>query len=267
MAGKPGKWLSMPSTGATNKSRNSGNLPTPCNTPSIGKMSALGSIWWPWGAGMAGWFVTSVAFGIFRTRKRSQEAASVAQELGFTFTPWIGPEAAPQFATALFQKDLGGSFKNVMAGSYAGLGAQVFDYSCTTGSAQNSTSTVQTVAVYTQTIDLPAFALSPKTLADQIIDAIQHQNVELDCPPGVSLHYVVHGSDKEKIRSLFDGRRIRSIESLDRSKGWHIEGAGKTLVLYRYARRVKPTEVRDFLQETSTIAQAFLATSGAAAAR
>ncbi|MBZ5722101.1 MAG: hypothetical protein LAO03_17145 [Acidobacteriia bacterium] len=206
----------------------------------------------------------SFVIGIFRTKKRSQDVAPLAQELGFRFVPWIGPEAAPRFATALFQKDPGATCKNLMTGSYAGLDVQVFDYSCTTGSVQNSTSTVQTVAVYSQNTDLPTFALAPKNLADKILAALQHQNVELDCPPGVSLHYAVHGSEKERIRPWFDGRRIRFIESLDRSKGWHIEGAGKTLVLYRYARRVKPAELRDFLQETSSIAQSFL--EGATAA-
>ncbi len=39
------------------------------------------------------------------------------------------------------------------------------------------------------------------------------------------------------------------------------EMAGKTLVLYRYLLRVNPTELRDFLQETSSIAQSFLAFS------
>lgn len=214
---------------------------------------------------MFGWSVISFVLGILRTIRRAQTVAPIAQELGFTYTPWIGSEAAPQFATALFQKDRGATLKNVMTGNYAGLETQVFDYSCTTGSAQQSTTTCQTVVVYTQNVDLPWFVLQPKSLADKILDALEHKNIELDCPPDLKLHYMVRGLDKEKVRALFDGRRIRLIESLDRSKGWHIEGAGKTLVLYRYARKVKPSELKDFLDQTSQIAQSFLAGAASAA--
>src|SRR4029077_6541947 len=108
-------------------------------------MSALGSIWWPWGAAMVGWSVISFLLGILKTMNRAQHVAPIAQELGFTYTPWIGPEAAPQFATALFKKNRGATLKNVMTGNYAGLETQVFDYSVTTGSVQQSTTTCQTV--------------------------------------------------------------------------------------------------------------------------
>lgn len=216
---------------------------------------------------MVGWSVISFLWGILKTMNRAQHAAPVAQELGFTYTPWMGPEATPRFATSLFQKDRGATLKNVMTGNYAGLETQLFDYSCTTGSVQHSTTTCQTVVVYTQNVDLPWFLLEPKSLADKLLDALEHQNVELDCPPGLRLHYTVRGLDKARVCAFFDGRRIRLIENLDRNQGWHIEGAGKTLVLYRYARKVKPAELKDFLQETSAIAQSFLAGAAAAGAR
>jgi len=97
----------------------------------------------------------------------------------------------------------------------------------------------------------------PGNLLLRVLDAIQHQKVDLDYPPGVSGHYAVHGPDKERIRSLFNPDLISFIESLDRSKGWHIEGSGKKLVVYRYRGLVKPAKLRDFLQETSSIAQSF----------
>ena len=121
---------------------------------------------------------------------------------------------------------------------------------------------MQTVAVYTQDVDLPQFVLQPGNLAIEILDAVQHQKVDLDYPPGVSGHYAVHGPDKERIRALFNGGLLTFVESLDRSKGWHIEGAGKKLVLYRYRVRVKPAQLRDFLQETSSIAQSFFGSQG-----
>ena len=241
---------------------------------SIGPMITRASIWWPWGAAMAGWFVSSIVMGIIRTLKRAQNMAGAAQELGLKFTAWMGPESAPRFGTELFQSGSAGGCHDVMTGNFAGLDVQVFDYSRNTGVPGYSTNTArtvavtvaQTVAVYTQNVDLPAFTLEAASFAGKIVDAIQHQKVDLDSAPDFSRQYAVHGVEKDRIRSLFNDRLVSFLGGLDRSHGWHIEGAGKALVLYRYGRRVKPAELRDFLQETSTIAQSFFAYAGAKAA-
>jgi hypothetical protein len=192
-------------------------------------------------------------------RNKAQNFAPMAQELGFTFLPWTNDQRlAPRVETPLFQS-LGGTFRNVMTGRFGGLEVQAFDYSYTTGGGPQTTRPVtNTVAVYAQKIDMPLFTLEPDSFAGRIIDALQHENVDLDYPAGVSRHYTVHGPDKERIRGLFNERLLTFVESLDRSKGWHIEGNQNKLVLYRY-RRVTPAELRDFLQETSSIAQSFFA--------
>ena len=190
--------------------------------------------------------------------------AEVAQELGFTFTPWTNdPNTVPKVGTELFRQDSLSGFHNVMTGNYGGLEAQVFDYSYSSGSAQNSHTAAQTVAVYTQNVELPLFTLQPGNLALKILDTLQYQKVDLDYPPGVPHHYSVHGPDAARIKGLFNACVISFVEGLDRSKGWHIEGAGKTLVLYRYNKRVQPAQLRDFLQETSCIAQSFFSYCGA----
>jgi hypothetical protein len=237
-------------------------LPGAWETDNIDAMSAYTSIWVPFGAFMAISFAAHFAVGVFQTRRRTRNVTAVAQELGFAFTPWIGPMMAPRFATELFRNVMGGTFKNVLTGHYAGMDVQLFDYSCTTGNPGNTSTAVQTVAVYTQNFDLPLFTLQPRNLALEIMVALQHQKVDLDYPPGVSRHYAASGPEREKIRTLFNGNLLSFVEGLDRSQGWHIEGAGKTLVLYRYRRRVAPTELKDFLLETSSIAQSFFAFSG-----
>jgi hypothetical protein len=209
---------------------------------------------------MVAWSVASfVIRGIFVLR-RAGDVATVAQQLGFTFTPWTNdPKAIPRADTELFKTGWAGGIHNLMTGNYAGMDAEVMEFSRTTGPAGNSSTTVQTVAVYTQNVDLPQFVLQPGNLAIRILDALQHQKVDLDYPPGVSRHYAVHGPDKDRTRALFNESLVSFVESLDRSRGWHIEGAGKKLVVYRYRGRVKPIQLRDFLQETSSIAQSFFA--------
>src|SRR6267154_700906 len=96
-----------------------------CPTDSIRDMVSIASIWWPWGVTIAGSFVMSQVMGIIRARKRLQNVAAAAQELGLSYSPWIGPESAPRFQTALFQNCAGTALKNVMTGKYAGLDVQV----------------------------------------------------------------------------------------------------------------------------------------------
>jgi hypothetical protein len=222
------------------------------------------SIFWWWAAFLAVSFVFSIVTSMFRGRKRLQDMAASAQKFGFSFTPWEGPSSTPKYPTELFQKYPRGSLKNVLSGQYASMPVQVFDYSYSSGSAQNSTTTSQTVAVYTQPADLPYFALGPGGLAGKIIDALEHQNVPLNSSSSFSRHYAVRGPDPERIRSLFNSRLLSFVEALDHSKQWHIEGAGKTLVVYRWNRRVKPSDLENFLQETSSIAQQFFTLSAAA---
>lgn len=210
--------------------------------------------------------VLRLIFGGLGTMKRAGNMAAAAQELGFTFTPWTNdPDTVPKVATELFRQNSLSGFHNVMTGNYASLETQAFDYAYSSGNVQNSRTTAQTVAVYTQNVNFPLFTLQPANFALKILDTLQHQKVDLDYPPGSTHHYAVHGPNATSIKALFSAGLISFVEGLDRGRGWHIEGAGKTLVLYRYNRRVQPAQLRDFLQESSSIAQSFFALCGAKA--
>lgn len=207
---------------------------------------------------MFGLFLISVVVSIFRNKNRKQQMAEEAQSLGFTFSHGSETLSAPKIATPFFLSGSAG-FENAMAGSYAGMNVDVFDYSHTMGSASNTTVTVQTVAVYTQNIDFPTFALGPGGLAAKIIGALEHQNVDVTSDKEFLRHHSVCGNDKERVQALFSPSLIDFVKQLDRTKAWQIEGAANTLVIYRYAHQVKPAVLKDFLQETSSIAQSFFA--------
>jgi hypothetical protein len=46
---------------------------------------------------------------------------------------------------------------------------------------------------------------------------------------------------------------------LDAQKKWRLEGAGQTLIVYRAGKRVKPAELRTFLDVTGALASSFFA--------
>jgi hypothetical protein len=207
-----------------------------------------------------GLFILSTALAAVRNAGRRRDMEAAAQSLGFTFSRWAGPTTVPKVATPFLMTGCAG-YKNVMTGSYGGLEVEVFDYSRTTGSARNTSSTSQTVAIYKKDVRLPAFSLGPGGLAAKLIDALEHQNVPI-ADPEFKRHYSLRAPDQEKVRALFTDGLITSLNNLDPSKHWQVEGVGNSLVLYRYARREKPTDLRDFLQETSSIAQSFFAYAG-----
>lgn len=213
-------------------------------------------------AAMFGLFLISVVLSIFRNKNRSKQLEAEAQALGFTFSHWSETLAASEIATPFFIEGSGG-FNNVMAGNYAGMNVEVFDYSHTSGSASNTTVTVQTVAVYTQKVDFPVFAVGLGGLAAKIINAIDHQSVDVTADKEFLHHYSVRGQDKERIKALFNESLISFVKRLDRKKAWRVEGSGQKLAIYRYARKTKPAALRDFLQETSSIAQAFFTAASA----
>jgi len=215
---------------------------------------------WAFAAFFGGLIALNIVLSIIRNLARGRDMETEARSLGFMFTPWIGPASTPEIKTPYLMNG-SGAYKNVLSGTYASLEVQVFDYSHTSGGSSRTT-TAQTVAVYKKNINLPAFALGPGGLAAKIIDALEHQNVELSVDKDFSQHYSVRGPDKEKIRALFSDGLVSFVKGLDRSKSWQIEGSGNSLVIYRFARRVKPSELRDFLQDTSSIAQSFFAYAG-----
>lgn len=213
-------------------------------------------------AAMFALFLISVVLSIFRNKNRSKQMEAEAQALGLTFSHWSETLSASQIATPFFLKGSAG-FKNVMTGNYAGMNAEVFDYSHTSGRGSNTTVTVQTVAAYTQNVDFPVFALGLGGLAAKIIDALDHQDVDVTADKEFLHHYSVRGQDKERIKALFNESLISFVKQLDRKKAWRVEGTGQKLVIYRYARKTKPAALKDFLQETSSIAQAFFAAASA----
>jgi hypothetical protein len=74
-------------------------------------------------------FVAVILWGILNTRKRTQDLAAAAPQIGFTFMgdTWRGPTLNPRHKTCLLQRTRG-SFKNAMVGSAGHLQAIIFDY-------------------------------------------------------------------------------------------------------------------------------------------
>ena len=200
--------------------------------------------------------VVAIAIPLARlqTRRRTREMQTAAREIGFTFegADWIDLMQSPQLDSILFVKGAGGRWSNVMTGTVSGLKTSIFDYSCGIARSRRGGYT-QTVVAFSQEMQLPMFAVCPNTASDPIRGPSHYHEMDFD----FSNRYVLRGPDEEKMRELLTPALTSTLLSFTPEDGWHIEGMGTTLVLYRMGATVRTAEFPAFLQQTSLIARTF----------
>lgn len=195
-----------------------------------------------------------ITVSLHYARKRTRELTEVAQQIGFRFVgkDWLGPSFSSQPKITLLQRTHG-TYSNVMTGASGGLQVTLCDYTYPAGKA----SVTQTLAVFSQDLPLPPFALRPENFLDKIGDAIFHHDLDFDSHPEFSKRYLLRCSDEANTRALFTPDLLTYLEQLQTN--WHIEATGTTLILYLAASTLNPSDVRSFLDEASRIARAFFA--------
>ena len=208
------------------------------------------------GGGLAVWAVQKEL-----TRRRTEAMKTAALEVGFTFEgdEWTDPRPGLFLATALFGKGHAVEFKNIMIGSRGGLKARLFDYKLRIGTGRNSQTEAQTVGAFSKDgVYLPYFEMRPIKSFDWVVDAVTHKNIHFESTPEFAKHCFLQSPLEKDVRTLFTPALLTYLEQLNAQKKWSVEGTGNTLVIYRSQKRVAPTELREFLDETSSIANSFL---------
>jgi hypothetical protein len=198
-----------------------------------------------------------IAASVRAAKKRTRELAEAAQQIGFQFlgNAWSGPAVSPQHRTSILQR-VRGKCSNAMTGTSGTLQVSLFDYTYHVG---KSTAT-QTLATFSQNIDLPPFALRPENFLDRIGDAILHNDLDFDSNPEFSRRYLLRSPDEANTRRLFTPSLMTYLEQIQ--SNWNIEGTGPTLVIYRGGSPVNASDVPAFINETSRIARTFFASEG-----
>lgn len=193
-------------------------------------------------------------------RRRTDGMKTAAQEIGFTFEgdEWAGLRHAPMLETALFAKGHGEGFRNIVIGSGSGMKVSLFDYALRVGSGKNSHTEAQTVGTFVkESIYLPYFDMRPNKPFDWVVDAVTHKNIHFESNPEFAKRCFLKSPLEKDVRLLFTPALLTYLEQLNSQKKWSIEGTGNTLVIYSSRKRVAPAELREFLDETSSIANSF----------
>lgn len=204
-------------------------------------------------------FVVIVVWTILYAKKRSQDLAAAAQQIGFTFMgdTWHGPVLNPHFRTSLLQRTRGRP-NNVMVGMAGSFEAIVFDYTYRAGKS----SITQTMACFSHKIELPSFTLKPEGILDRLGDAIVHNDIDFDSHPTFSRRYALKSPAEASTRRVFSPAVLTQLEQISAEAIWSVETSGVNLFIFRAGRTVSPSSLATFLQQTSAIATVIFNSEG-----
>ena len=76
--------------------------------------------------------------------------------------------------------------------------------------------------------------------------AFGYQDIDFDQYPEFSKSYLLRGKLESEVRLLFSHKVITWFEN---NKNLYVEGSGNRILYYRRRKRVKPEEIRDFMNE------------------
>ena len=93
---------------------------------------------------------------------------------------------------------------------------------------------------------LPEFELRPEHFFHKIGQALGYSDIDFETHPEFSRRYLLRGPDEAAIRDFFQPELLSFFES---NQGVSLEASGDRLIYYRARKRIKPEEVRAFMEE------------------
>jgi len=192
--------------------------------------------------------VLGIVVGAYAERKRREAIQRVADELGLAFYQDGDPDLVRQLSDMpLFSKGRSKRITNMIHGETDAVVMGIFDYRYTTGSGKNSHTHRQSVAFFRSAdLNLPVFELRPQSFMHGIGKIFGYQDIDFDTHPKFSKTFLLRGPNEEQVRATFDGELLTSLEQ---NQGVCVEGRYQDLVFYRHAKRVKPEQFKELMNE------------------
>jgi hypothetical protein len=180
-------------------------------------------------------------------KKRTEEWARVAEEMGFQFNASPDTGILGRFpGFHLFSQGHSKYVRNLLVGKASGLEVTIFEYRYVVGSGKNRHSSNQTVIAFEfDDPVLPTFSLRPEGIFHKIGQWFGYHDINFDTHPRFSKSFVLRGENEETVRQIFVDHVL---EYFEESPGVCTEVNGGRLIYYRASRRVEPAEVRTFME-------------------
>lgn len=181
-----------------------------------------------------------------REKRRAKEIQSVGYELGLTYFPKGDPA---WFSALSWREKLAFSCLNTLHGQTDDLVIRLFEHFYMTGVGPLKFPRRQTMIIFQSSAlnHLPAFSLRPHTSLYRIASLFfGNKRIEFESHPSFSHTLLLCASEEAQIRQVFDDDTLTFFEQ-GTNDCIYLEN--NSLLVYRKGVRVKPTEIRSFLDE------------------
>jgi len=209
----------------------------------------MGDFFFVFFAGVIALIVVIAVLSVRAERKRNEALQKAAEEMGFEFAAAPPDKFLGRYpGFHLFSQGRRPEVRNLLRGKAGGLEVSIFDYAYETGSGKSRHTWRQTVLAFEiDDVDLPGFSLRPEMWFHKVGQWFGYKDINFESHPKFSGMYLLRSGEKEEdVRALFTDRVQEYYED---HPNVCTEGCGGRLVYYRVQQRVKPADVRSFLEE------------------
>jgi hypothetical protein len=208
-------------------------------------------------AGIAAMVTGIVALTKRAAARRRAALEAIALEAGWSFSAEVvKPEMLGAGPFPLFSHGRARKARNVMRPTGSSPALTVFDYEYTVGGGQHQSTVVQTVVhVSSPRFSLPPFVLGPENLLHKVGGMLGYHDIDFDSSPEFSKKYLLRSKQAETgVRDLFTPA-VRAF--FEQRQPASVEGHEGGVLIYRSGRRVKPEELRHFVEDAQVVARQF----------
>ncbi len=203
------------------------------------------------------YIILSIGIRYIYEKKRSEALRLIAKSLDLSFEKKSSVDIERCFGHFhMFSQGCWKKIINRIYGNINGIDVIIFEYKYTVSDRSCWWTTYrQTVVSFcSNKMCLPAFELRPKKFFHKIGGLLGYQDIDFDKHSYFSKYYSLKGSDETAIRTIFSPDKLSFFEQ---HKKICVEGQGDTLLCYRQKKRVKPDNIKSFLQEMQKIQRLF----------
>jgi hypothetical protein len=198
-------------------------------------------------------------------KKRTEQLAQVAAEMGFTFEPAGDALLASGLGTLpLFNRGHSRKTKNVLRKLVRGTEIIVLDHQYTVGSGKNQRTCRHTAVVFHPTDRGPfvEFEMRPERFFHKVGSLFGYRDIDFETHPKLSKRYLIRGPDESAVRSVFAPAVLDYFEnspghwSIEARSAWIMflhENPARSFRVSSGPGRVDPSEIAQFLAEATKV--------------
>mgnify|MGYP001765424946 CR=1 FL=1 len=196
----------------------------------------------------------SMAYTAWSNKKRRESIEGLAAEMGFNFQAddkIFTQQLESMGRFELFSKGRSRKAMNILRSKRKDYEVTLFDYRYTTGSGRSSQTHYQTIALFSlESSEFPQYILRPRSLLDKVVAKFGMKEIDFSQRPEFSKKYIVRGNDETAIKRVINDAVQTHFKQQNKLTS---EANGNQFLIYRTDYRVKPEELRTFLENATQV--------------